>query len=295
VNAPVPPARERVPSSDGVLVALHHLAAGPPELPLLVAHATGFHGRCYQPLARALAGRFDVWALDFRGHGASAAPDGESAEWARFGDEADAAARWLAERSGRPISGFGHSMGGAALLMAALAEPERVAGLALYEPIVFPPDRATDGPSPLEVGARRRRPTFPSRAEAYRNFASKPPMRSFAPAALHAYVDGGLEPVDPAAPDGEVRLCCRPHYEAAVFAAASQHRLWDRLPEVAVPVTVVAGAPTEDDPPAMIAPQVVARIRGARYQPHPELDHFGPFVEPALVAEVVAAALPPSE
>lgn len=277
-----------------MVVALHHLAAGPPGSPLLVAHATGFHGRCYGPMAEALAHRFDVWALDFRGHGTTAAPDGQPAAWERFGHDAAAATGWLVERAGRPIAAFGHSMGGAAVLDAATAEPGQFTGLVLYEPVVFPRE-PPPGPNRLEVGAARRRPRFPSREEAYRNFAAKAPMRSFVPAALRAYVDGGLVPVDPAAPDGEVGLCCRPEYESAVFATAWRHGLWERLADVTVPVTVVGGAPSADDPPAVIAPEVAARIPGGRYLPHPELDHFGPFVAPTLVAEVAAAALSPSE
>jgi len=62
-----------VPSSGGVAVALHDL--GGTGAPLLVCHATGFHGRMYAPLARRLTARFHVFALDFRGHGASTVPD----------------------------------------------------------------------------------------------------------------------------------------------------------------------------------------------------------------------------
>ena len=36
---------------------------------LLVAHATGFHGRAYLPVAEHLAPPFHVFGLDFRGHG----------------------------------------------------------------------------------------------------------------------------------------------------------------------------------------------------------------------------------
>ena len=44
-----------VPSSGGVAVALHDL--GGTGAPLLVCHATGFHGRMYAPLARLLTER----------------------------------------------------------------------------------------------------------------------------------------------------------------------------------------------------------------------------------------------
>ena len=59
-----------VASSDGVELTVHHLVSGEASRPLLVAHATGFHGLAYGPMADRLTGGHDVWALDFRGHGA---------------------------------------------------------------------------------------------------------------------------------------------------------------------------------------------------------------------------------
>jgi hypothetical protein len=45
-----------VRSTDGVELAVHDLGGEGPVL--LVSHATGFHGRCYLPLATHLATRF---------------------------------------------------------------------------------------------------------------------------------------------------------------------------------------------------------------------------------------------
>ena len=47
----------RIPSSDGVSVAVHELAGSEaPDHPIvLIAHATGFHGRAYLPVAERLA------------------------------------------------------------------------------------------------------------------------------------------------------------------------------------------------------------------------------------------------
>ena len=55
-----------IPSTDGVELRLHHL--GGSGDPLLICHATGFHGRAYAPMARLLSERHAVWAVDFRGH-----------------------------------------------------------------------------------------------------------------------------------------------------------------------------------------------------------------------------------
>ena len=55
--------------------------------PLVVCHATGFHGRAYGPLATGLVARFRVWAIDFRGHGAATAPVDGNFAWAGMRDD----------------------------------------------------------------------------------------------------------------------------------------------------------------------------------------------------------------
>lgn len=279
-----------VASSDDVTLALHHLAPGPTGSPLLVAHATGFNAPAYRPFAVALADRFDVWALDFRGHGESPNPHGV-VDWQRYGDDAVAAVGWLADRAGAgPVAGFGHSMGGAALLMAALRRPELVRGLALFEPIVFAPRDEPAPPNGLAEGALRRRRRFDSFQAAFDNFASKPPMNAFDPDALRGYVWGGLAPVDPTDAEGPVELRCSPEHEAATFRAA-ESGLWADLPAITTPTLVIGGTTATGEGPALFAPDVADQLPAGRYEQHADLDHFGPFAQPATTADIVANAL----
>ncbi len=216
-------------------------------------------------------------------------PGGAPLDWARYGDDALAAAEWLAGRAGdgTPLVAFGHSMGGATLLMAAERSPELFGSLVLYEPIVFPPPGSADeatgggrsGPAARRQGRVDGGRTFDSYAAALANYASKPPMSAFAPSALEAYVRGGLRPVDPADPDGPVELCCSPETEAATFEGGGAHDTWDRLGHIAVPTMVLGGA--LDAPPPRLVQPIAARLPNGRSQLHPELDHFAPFSDPA--------------
>jgi len=276
----------RVGSSDGVQVAVHELGGDGPVL--LVGHATGFHGRCYLPMAASLAERYRCVAFDYRGHGDTPMPSGVAVSWERYGDDATAVARAVSAATGAPLVAFGHSMGGACLLMAARREPELFERLVLFEPIVFPPGGVRDpeaGPSPLIAGARRRRASFPTLEEAIANYAAKPPLGAFTPAALDAYVRFGFRRGD----DGQFHLCCDPEVEAATFEAGSEHRTWDALEEIEVPVLVVAGR-VDADQPSAIAAAVAERLPRGRYLEVPEIDHFGPMVRPDLVAAIVAGA-----
>jgi pimeloyl-ACP methyl ester carboxylesterase len=276
-----------VPSTDGVEIAVHDLGGVGPRL--LISHATGFHGRCYEPLANALAGRMHSIAFDYRGHGDTPRPPG-GVDWPRYGDDAEAMAVWLVERNnGEPIDAFGHSMGGACLLMAAHRRPTLFRRLVLFEPIVYPPQgirpnshaNNDTGDNPMVAGARRRRSTFPSYQAAIDNFAAKPPLNGFTPAALRAYVLHGF------AEDADgVHLKCRPDTEASTFEMGSQHDTYERLPEIHTEVLVVSGK-VEEFQPSAIARQVADRLPNGRYLQLDELDHFGPMVRPDLMADVI--------
>jgi pimeloyl-ACP methyl ester carboxylesterase len=265
-------------TSDGVLLAVHDLGGDGP--PLLFSHATGFHGCVFTPMAAHLRDRFHCWAPDYRGHGESGAPPDDHLEWSVFGVDALAIADALELRA---AIGFGHSMGGSALLMAQLERPETFAGLVLFEPIAFPPEPIGTGRiADITSAARRRREVFPSRADAYANYASKPPLNVMTPEALQAYVDHGFVDQE----DGSVRLRCDPEHEALIFEAGARQELFSRLGEVACPVLVVAGSAAEN-PPGALAAIIADAIPGARFARLDALGHLGPMQDPASVAALV--------
>ncbi|MGH9134733.1 MAG: alpha/beta fold hydrolase, partial [Ilumatobacteraceae bacterium] len=280
----------RVESSDGVSVAVHDL--GGSGRPLLIAHATGFNAHTYVPIAEVLADRFHTSALDFRGHGDTAAPAGWEVEWRRFGDDASAAAKAVTPGDG--LIAFGHSMGASALLMAAHREPSLFELIIAFEPIGHPapdpaPEDALSHPllTSMVGAARRRRRTFASYAEAIDNFGSKPPMSAFTPEALRNYVEHGF------APSGDgVTLRCDPELEAQTFLNGRHNGVRDILPGISTPVLVVGGA-TDEFGPASIAPDIAERLPNATFRHLPHLDHFGPFTHPAELAELIAATACP--
>lgn len=284
----------RLPSTDGVELAVHELGGTGP--PLLFSHATGFHGRCYQPMADALADVAHCVAFDYRGHGDTALLARQSdiaIDWQRYGDDATAVATWLAERAGEPIVAFGHSMGGACLLMAAQRNPALFRRIIAFEPIVFPAieypaDKVVgdEFESPMIASARRRRTSFQSFEEAIANFASKPPLNACTTDALDAYVRHGFKQE----PDGSVSLKCLPQTEADTFAAGGQHDTWARLPEITTDVLVISGR-VQEMSPSMIAVGIAERLPNGRYLQRDDMDHFGPMTHPAECAAIIRAEL----
>lgn len=281
-----------LPSTDGVQIAVHDL--GGTGATLLVSHATGFHGRCYIPLADALASTVHSVAFDYRGHGDTPLPARRPAgeiEWQRYGDDAEAMAEWLVDRTGGPIDAFGHSMGGACLLMAAHRNPSLFRRIIAFEPIIVPPEGIRDAPAdgadnPMVVGARRRRAAFSSYDAAIANYSSKPPLNAFTPEALAAYVHYGFAAGD----DGQVHLKCSPDTEAGTFAASGSHNTWEHLPEIRTEVLVIAGV-VQPMQPSRIAEQVAERLPNGRYLQRDDLDHFGPMTHPLEIGEIIAREL----
>ena len=263
---------DRITSSDGVQVAVHSLTAG--ARPLLVVHATGFHGWCYRAMARAMGDGWAVTALDVRGHGDTPAPDGVEADWDRYTHDVVNVAQPLVRHHG-PLAALGHSMGGACLLQATARHPELFERVVVFEPIVPPPHTFASGDqNPLSAGARRRRPTFPSFAAAIANYAAKRPLATFRGDVLADYVHHGFRPTT----DG-VTLKCRPEVEAATFDGGGTHSTWDLLPTITTPVHVVAGS-DDGSPPPGFAEAVAHRIPAAVFERVQRWDHFAPMVDP---------------
>lgn len=272
----------RVRSHDGINLNLRLMGGDGPGL--LICHATGFHGGAYQPLGAGLSERFKVWALDFRGHGASdPSPSGEY-EWANMAADVIACARAIeADR----LFGFGHSMGGAALLMADISEPDLFDGFFLYEPIVLPEgDYQRRGPQMLAEAARRRRDVFDSRSDALTRYARRFPLNVLRADALAAYVEGGFVDLD----DGRVGLACRPEVEASVFESGGAITL-DDLDSVRTATTVAAGTVFVDASAGQFAPSTAASLRNGRFARCDGLGHFGPLEAPGIIAEHIIDAL----
>lgn len=249
--------------------------------PVLLSHATGFHGLVWAEVATALvaAGRH-VWSFDFRGHGDSDAPplDTESYSWAGFARDVAAVADAL-ELTGHPdLVAAGHSKGAAALLLAEADRPGSFARIWAYEPIVF---KAGAEGAPrndfLANSARKRRNEWESIEAARASYASKPPLNQMTDASLRAYVDYGFRDRG----DGVFELKCRPEVEAQVYTMAPENGAFERLLQIKVPVQVVVGEVSRSIDPRFGA-VIADALPNGTLEVMAGLDHFGPQQDPAM-------------
>ena len=255
----------RVPSSDHVNLAVHEFGGDGP--PLLLSHATGFHGYAYLPIADALERRFTSYAVDCAGTATAHAPGEDASAADATGQMATRSPRALVAPEGG-LTGFGHSMGGTALLMAAHRDPDLFDTIVVYEPIIFDPS-----PRPARsarVPTRRRRtPTAPfvrfvrgrdrqlpvETADEHVRSRGRPPLR------------GTRLRIGPRG----VRLKCDPEHEARTFENGALHRVWDLLPDISTRVVVATGI-VEDTGPSAVASSIAERLPNAMYVEIPDTE-----------------------
>jgi len=275
----VEPTTEHIPSSGGAVVALHYFGGEGP--PLILCHATGFHGHCYRPMLPQLTKHFEVWTLDFRGHGASTIADDDTFAWSGYGDDLVAVIDHLGVDS---ISAFGHSMGGTAIMLAEQQRPGIIAKAWVFEPIILPTGLVPDRSSMMADNAAKRRRHFPSRAAALQRYASRPPLGLLRADALYAYVEHGFHDAD----DG-VTLACAPETEAETFRAAATHA--NDIEGLDLHITIAAGATGEQMGPAHFVAGAIEVLPNAVRHDFSDVGHFGPLRIPDRIAEATAEFL----
>jgi pimeloyl-ACP methyl ester carboxylesterase len=270
------------PRSHAIDGPVGHLAVhdwGGEGPPVLLAHATGFHGRIWAPVAARLvpAGR-RVWSFDFRGHGNSDAPAPVAGAytWDGFAADAVAVADHLGVAGDPALLACGHSKGAAALFLGESGRPATFLRIWAYEPIVFPDPGAFPADEfPLAANARKRRNEWSSIEEACDAYAAKRPLNVMTPDSLRAYVEFGLRDRG----DGVFELKCRPDIEASVFAMAPENGAWAALPEIESSALIACGEVSTDIGPRL-AQRIVERLPHGTLEVWPGCGHFGPQQDP---------------
>lgn len=228
--------------------------------PIVLLHGFGQTGRCWGPLAPALAGDHEVVRLDAPGHGGST---GTVADLPTTGR--------LMAQAGGPAVYLGYSMGARMALHVATEAPDVVQALVLV-----------GGTPGIEDDAERALRRAADRALAQR--IRDDGVDAFVERWLAMPMFAGLPPE--ARFDDERRRNTAEGLAASLELAGtgSQRPLWGELATIAVPVLVVAGA--DDHRYAAIAERTAATaganaraalVAGAGHSAH--LEQPGPFTD----------------
>ena len=243
---------------------------------MLLCHATGFHGRCWDQVLRHLLGRH-VIAVDFRGHGQSG--KAQDYAWRRFGEDL---AELTAHVGVKNAVGVGHSMGGHAVTLAAALNPDAFRSLVLLDPVILPQEQYRGPQPPLDFVLRRRN-QWTSPDEMFERFRTRPPFDRWAEGVLRDYCDYAL--IGP-------QLACPPEVEAFIYAHSCDFdaNIYAELAAVSQPALVVRSR----DPytygkfdGSATAPDLAARFPHGQDLHWTHVSHFIPMEAPSETAELI--------
>ncbi len=261
--------------------------------PILLLHATGFHSRCWNQVVKRLPGRH-IYAVDLRFHGGSGAT-GE-VDWNILAEDIRVLITQLDLVN---VVGVGHSIGGHLIARAAAQAPERFKHLVLIDPVIMSPERYaqlhrfTRGIDAKDHPVSRRKNQWRDADEMYQRFKGRAPFDSWQPEVLRDYCDYALRPAD----NNALRqLACDPINEASFYLnQRGNESIHLELPKITTPVTLLRAPPGDD---AMLDlstsptwPQLADALPDCEEIFLPELNHFIPMQDPALVAECIQAVV----
>jgi pimeloyl-ACP methyl ester carboxylesterase len=260
------------------------------DAPLLLVHATGLHGRCWDQLIERLRANRRVVAVDCRGHGQSSVP-GPPYLWSRLAADL---AEVIDQMGLDDIIGVGHSMGGHLVAPAAAARPARFDRLVLLDPAIVAPElleliaAAQDRIPPV-----RRRSKFASAEEMANHLATRDAFSRWDPMTLADYCRYGLRP----ATDGNgFELACPPSVETAIHLGQAEPDIYERLRSIESPVRILrcrerpTGAPMTDFSSSPTWPDLVRVFPNATEQHLRDARHFFPMENPKLGAALIDSA-----
>jgi pimeloyl-ACP methyl ester carboxylesterase len=257
---------------------------------VVLAHATGFHARCWDRVVANLDAARHVIAIDQRGHGRSAKIP--PFNWESFGGDL---ARFVAALDLERIVGVGHSMGGHAVVQAAASEQSRFERLLLVDPVIMDPalyaslkgamgnQRAQDHPT------SKRNNLWPSWREMFDRLKGRGSFSVWRSDVLEDYCRWGVLPN----PDGAgFVLACPPLVEASIYTGSGGRDIHELFAKITVPVTVLRGEKrTRLEAMDFLASPTWEHLadqfpKGRDvYLPH--LTHFIPMQDPELVARFI--------
>ncbi len=260
---------------------------------MLLLHATGFHGRCWDSIARQLDD-IHIFAVDVRFHGGSDRHG--QVDWPLMASDIE---QLLEQLDLDRLLAVGHSMGGYLAAHTAANQLARFKQLVLIDPVIFPLDeyqkfvQSPEPTNPADSPVSRRKNRWQSSAEMYQRFRDRAPFDTWQDQVLRDYCEYALRAV----PDeSTLQLACDPLHEAAVYLNhKGNEAIHELLPKLNVPITVLRARYKPgirlDFSTSPTWPGLADALPQARDIYLPNHSHFIPMEAPELVADIIQQAI----
>lgn len=218
-----------------------HVQLGGEGPVLHFSHANGYPPLAYRALLSPFIQTHEVIASLHRPLWQPAQQPQSLNSWQAFGDDLIR----LLERRDQPVVSVGHSMGSAAILMAAARRPELFKAIVVIEPVLLLPSqlfllrlfgRFARQRIPLVKRTLARVDRWQSKQFAFDHFRLKTVFKDISDEVLWDYIEHGLTEDQ----QGQFALSYSKAWEAHCYTLV--HDLWRVLPGVDVPVLGIRGA-----------------------------------------------------
>ena len=271
-----------------ITLAYHEWTAEAGAPTLVIAHATGFHGRCYDAIAKQFPD-CRVIALDMHGHGQSTGDPVD--EWQGLVEEFTDV---IDQMGLEGATGMGHSMGGHVILRAAAQRPAAFSSLVLFDPVILAPELYEKGMPGIDAGgmhpAAKRKRDFDSVEAMIERFEARDPYNLFRRDVFEAYCRYGLTPKE----EGGFELACAPEMEARMYMSSMAGKpALEAARHVQVPTTIVRAMQSEirDFKASPTWPGLAATMSKGIDMFRPARTHFHPFEDPDDAAKIIREAM----
>ncbi|MCL4867632.1 MAG: alpha/beta hydrolase [Anaerolineae bacterium] len=205
------------------------------------AHANAYPPGAYRLFLQALARHYQVTAVKHRPLWPQADPQ-EMASWHLIADDLIA---FFDQQHWRGVVGLGHSLGGAATVIAAVKRPDLFSHLVLIDPVFIAPhvlERVAERIAkqqepfdfPLVTIAEKRQDWWSSRAAAFQHLRPKPVFARLSDEAMWDFINYGLADD----PNGGVRLAFPKVWEAHIYRIPPTF-IWEYVAQLTHPTLAI--------------------------------------------------------
>jgi len=205
------------------------------------SHANGYPPMAYRAMLEPFLDKYEVIASLHRPVWKPPPEPSSLESWRDFGSDLVQ----LVGSINEPVISIGHSMGAAAIVMAAVQKPQLFTRIVLIEPVLMSPKYfyllkllrpIVKRRVPLIRKTLERVDQWASREEAYEHFRPKSVFKEISDDVLWDYVNHGMNETQ----DGRVRLAYSKEWEAHCYLRA--HNIWSLLRKLELPVLAIRGS-----------------------------------------------------
>ncbi|MBI3744708.1 MAG: alpha/beta hydrolase [Chloroflexi bacterium] len=261
---------------------IHCLEWPGPGEPVFLIHGTTFCAAVWTPVARILAARHRLVAMDLRGHGAS----GKPADAYDTPDFIADLTNVLRELRLEGCSVLSHSLGANVAMAAYRERPGLFRKAVLVEPAFRLTNQHQDylrkSAARFKEQSESKSLVWPDRETMFQAYRKKTIPSTWTEEALRAYIEGGTRLRD----DGRFEIECPPDVERLLYSERKHQLLTAaELPDVTLPVLLLRGERTPRALRSMVD-EAAPLLPNARLVVVPGATHFAPMERPDEVARL---------